>query len=158
MKIRYLLYVLIPLCCLTSLKAEELGSTTQAVIYYQLPFGGSGEQKSGFGLRIEQAPRWAESIHYATPKTPSPALDLQVDMNGVVGLQLHGRDYMQYFVAAIDDEEGTTTEDDEAATPSSPPPEDEKRLLEFSDVVNQTTVGIATGVIIGIIALTGAGG
>ncbi len=185
MKIRHLFYVFIPLFCSPNLSAEGPGLAASAGVYYELPLGGDVERRGRFGLRIERAPSALDRVGDLDSMRPPAWFDLRLDTSGEVGVRFHGRDYARYFIArAGEDEAGenevgenevgenevgedevvgngdgnTESEGGEGVASPETTEGEEKKLLEFSDMVNQTTVGIATGVIIGVIALTGSGG
>ena len=71
---------------------------------------------------------------------------------GIAALKIHGYDYLPVLVSQANDEGGENGEASETEK------DDKKELLKFSDVLDQTTVGILIGGVIAVLALTGSGG
>lgn len=142
----------------------------QAIIYYQVPFGGikATDNQHKFGFRLDRVSLERSGAQYQNSTNLSelmkkPAsLDLQLKPGGIAAFKMHGYDYLPYIVSKADDE-GNQNGDQEVgqngdAEGESGESEETEKFVKASDVLNQTSFGIMLGVGIGIIALTGSGG
>jgi hypothetical protein len=152
----------------SSVFAAELIEEQQALLYYNIPFG--GEKKADnihkFGFRVDRVSIDSTTGQYSNSsgfnilmKKPA-ALDFQMGHQGISAFKLHGHDYLPQLVSMADeaDDEVVKTEggNGEADGEAGDSEEGEKKkLLKYSEVLDQTTVGlmIGAGILIGMIAL-----
>lgn len=140
--------------------AVEPINEQQALFYYQIPFGGVKkiDNTHKFGFRIDRVTidrstgQYSDSLTFNDLMKRPASLDLQMGHQGIVTLKMHGYDYLPDLVSQANDEGGENGEASETEK------DDKKELLKFSDVLDQTTVGILIGGVIAVLALTGSGG
>ena len=87
------------------------------------------------------------------------SLDFQMGHQGITAFKLHGYDYLPQLVSKADEEGGDVVKTEgengqENGEASETEEDDKKELLKFSEVLDQTTVGlmIGVGILIGILA------
>ncbi len=156
----------------SSVFAVEPIEEQQALLYYQIPFGGvkKADNTHKFGFRVDRVSIDRSTRQYSNPtgfnglmKKPA-ALDFQMGHQGITAFKLHGYDYLPQLVSMADEADGevvkTGGENGEADSQengeaSENEEGDKKELLKFSEVLDQTTVGlmIGAGILIGMIAL-----
>lgn len=166
-----------------SVFAVEPVEEQQALLYYQIPFGGEKkvDNKHKFGFRVDRVSIDRTTGMYSNPggfnglmKKPA-SLDFQMGHQGITAFKLHGYDYLPLLVSRVDEDGGEVMEteaengdadsqkdgqkdgqiDDKASETEAG---DKKELLKYSDVLDQTTVGLIIGGTILLLMLTGAGG
>lgn len=158
-----------------SVFAVEPVEEQQALLYYQIPFGGEKkvDNKHKFGFRVDRVSIDRTTGIYSNPggfnglmKKPA-SLDFQMGHQGITAFKLHGYDYLPHLVSRADEDGGEVMEteaengdaddqkDDKASETEAG---DKKELLKYSDVLDQTTVGLIIGGTILLLMLTGAGG
>jgi len=158
-----------------SVFAVEPIEEQQALLYYQIPFGGEKkvDNKHKFGFRVDRVSIDRTTGMYSNPggfnglmKKPA-SLDFQMGHQGITAFKLHGYDYLPHLVSRADEDGGEVMEteaengdadgqkDDKASETEAG---DKKELLKYSDVLDQTTVGLIIGGTILLLMLTGAGG
>ncbi len=158
-----------------SVYAVEPVEEQQALLYYQIPFGGEKkvDNKHKFGFRVDRVSIDRTTGIYSNPggfnglmKKPA-SLDFQMGHQGITAFKLHGYDYLPHLVSRADEDGGEVMEteaengdadgqkDDKASETEAG---DKKELLKYSDVLDQTTVGLIIGGTILLLMLTGAGG
>lgn len=162
-----------------SVYAVEPVEEQQALLYYQIPFGGEKkvDNKHKFGFRVDRVSIDRTTGMYSNPggfnglmKKPA-SLDFQMGHQGITAFKLHGYDYLPHLVSRADEasNEAMETEaengdadsqkDDQKDDKASETEEDDKKeLLKYSEVLDQTTVGLIIGGTILLLMLTGAGG
>lgn len=152
----------------SSVFAVEPIEEQQALLYYQIPFGGvkKADNTHKFGFRVDRVSIDRSTGQYSNPtgfnglmKKPA-ALDFQMGHQGITAFKLHGYDYLPQLVSRADEEAGDVVKAEgengqENGEASENEEGDKKELLKFSEVLDQTTVGlmIGAGIIIGMIAL-----
>ena len=140
----------------------------QALLYYQIPFGGvkKVDNTHKFGFRVDRVSIDRSTGFYSNStgfnglmKKPA-SLDFQMGHQGITEFKLHGYDYLPHLVSKADEEGGEVIETEgengqENGEASETEEGDKKELLKFSEVLDQTTVGliIGAGILIGILAL-----
>jgi len=151
----------------------------QALLYYQIPFGGvkKADNKHKFGFRVDRVSIDRTTGIYSNPggfnglmKKPA-SLDFQMGHQGITAFKLHGYDYLPHLVSRVDEDgdevietEGKNGDADgqkdgqKDGEASESEEGDKKELLKFSEVLDQTTVGLIIGGTILLIMLTGVGG
>lgn len=143
--------------------AVEPVDEQQALLYYQIPFGGVRNIDSvhKFGFRIDRVIinktteqyRNAISLNDIMQKTAS--LDFQMNHAGIVALKMHGYNYLPHLVHRVDEEtESGSVNESETRDPEI---SDKKEPTKFFDMINQTNFGISLGIGIGLFAVTGLG-
>jgi len=163
-----------------SVFAVEPIEEQQALLYYQIPFGGvkKVDNNHKFGFRVDRVSIDSSTGLYSNPtgfnglmKKPA-ALDFQMGHQGITAFKLHGHDYLPLLVSRVDEDGGeaieTEAENGEAdgqenveaknGEASETEEDDKKELLKYSEVLDQTTVGLIIGGSILLFMLTGAGG
>lgn len=162
-----------------SVFAVEPIEEQQALLYYQIPFGGEKkvDNKHKFGFRVDRVSIDRTTGMYSNPggfnglmKKPA-SLDFQMGHQGITAFKLHGYDYLPHLVSRVDEDGGEVMEteaengdaDDQKdgqidGKASETEADDKKELLKYSDVLDQTTVGLIIGGTILLLMLTGAGG
>ena len=148
--------------------AVEPINEQQALFYYQIPFGGVKkiDNTHKFGFRIDRVTidrstgQYSDSLTFNDLMKRAASLDLQMGHQGIAAFKMHGYDYMPVLISQADDEgvkngEANGQENGEASETEE---DDKKELLKYSDVLDQTTVGILIGGVIAVLALTGSGG
>ena len=180
MKIITSVSLFIMLILTASVFAAEPIEEQQALLYYQIPFGGEkkADNTHKFGFRVDRVSIDRSTGQYSNPagfnglmKKPA-ALDFQMGHQGISAFKLHGYDYLPQLVSMADEvdaevvkAEGENGEVDgqenvEAKNGEASETEEgeKKELLKYSDVLDQTTVGLIIGGTILLLVLTGAGG
>ena len=163
-----------------SVFAVEPIEEQQALLYYQIPFGGvkKVDNKHKFGFRVDRVSIDSSTGLYSNPsgfnglmKEPA-SLDFQMGHQGITAFKLHGYDYLPQLVSKADEDGGEVVETEaengavdgqenvEAKSGEASETEEgeKKELLKYSDVLDQTTVGLIIGGTILVLMLTGAGG
>jgi len=151
-----------------SVFAVEPIEEQQALLYYQIPFGGvkKVDNTHKFGFRVDRVSIDRSTGFYSNSsgfnglmKKPA-SMDFQMGHQGITAFKLHGYDYLPQLVSKADEEGGdvvkTEGENGQENGEAGEIEEGEKKeLLKFSDVLDQTTVGlmIGAGILIGILAL-----
>jgi len=151
-----------------SVFAVEPIEEQQALLYYQIPFGGvkKVDNTHKFGFRVDRVSIDRSTGFYSNSsgfnglmKKPA-SLDFQMGHQGITAFKLHGYDYLPQLVSKADEEGGDVIETEgengqENGEASETEEGDKKELLKFSEVLDQTTVGlmIGAGILIGILAL-----
>jgi len=162
-----------------SVFAVEPVEEQQALLYYQIPFGGvkKADNKHKFGFRVDRVSIDSSTGLYSNSagfhglmKKPA-SLDFQMGHQGISAFKLHGYDYLPHLVSKADENDGevieTEAEKSEAdgqekveaknGEASETEEGEKKELLKYSDVLDQTTVGLIIGGTILVLMLTGAG-
>ena len=157
-----------------SVFAVEPIEEQQALLYYQIPFGGvkKVDNNHKFGFRVDRVSIDSSTGLYSNPtgfnglmKKPA-SLDFQMGHQGITAFKLHGYDYLPHLVSRADEDGGevieTEAENGEAdgqenGEASETEEGDKKELLKFSEVLDQTTVGLIIGGTILLLILTGTG-
>jgi len=150
-----------------SVFAVEPIEEQQALLYYQIPFGGvkKVDNTHKFGFRVDRVSIDRSTGVYSNSsgfnglmKKPA-SLDFQMGHQGITAFKLHGYDYLPHLVSKADEEGGDVIETEgengqENGEASETEEDDKKELLKFSEVLDQTTVGlmIGVGILIGILA------
>ena len=141
----------------------------QALLYYQIPFGGvkKVDNTHKFGFRVDRITidritgQYSDSVSFNDLMKRPATLDLQIGHQGISAFKMHGYDYLPHLISRRVDDEGSENgeadgqENDEASETEEG---DKKKLLKYSDVLDQTTVGLLIGGVILGLALTGSGG
>ena len=163
-----------------SVFAVEPVEEQQALLYYQIPFGGEKkvDNKHKFGFRVDRVSIDRTTGMYSNPggfnglmKKPA-SLDFQMGHQGISSFKLHGYDYLPHLVSKADEKDGEVIETEaengdvngqetvEAKKGEASETEEgeKKELLKYSEVLDQTTVGLIIGGTILLLMLTGAGG
>ena len=163
-----------------SVFAVEPIEEQQALLYYQIPFDGvkKVDNKHKFGFRVDRVSIDSSTGLYSNPagfnglmKEPA-SMDFQLGHQGITAFKLHGYDYLPHFVSKADEDSGegveTAAENGEVdgqenvevknGEASETEEGEKKELLKYSDVLDQTTVGLIIGGSILLLMLTGAGG
>jgi len=158
-----------------SVFAAEPIEEQQALLYYNIPFG--GEKKADnihkFGFCVDRVSIDSTTGQYSNSsgfndlmKKPA-ALDFQMGNQGISAFKLHVHDYLPQFVsmAAEADAEVVKTaggngevgaqENDEVKETEEG---EKEKLLKYSEVLDQTTVGLIIGGTILLLMVTGMGG
>jgi len=151
-----------------SVFAVEPIEEQQALLYYQIPFGGvkKVDNTHKFGFRVDRVSIDRSTGFYSNSsgfnglmKKPA-SMDFQMGHQGITTFKLHGYDYLPHLVSKADEEGGEVIETEgengqEIGETSETEESDKKELLKFSEVLDQTTVGLMIGaaIIIGMIAL-----
>jgi len=158
-----------------SVFAAEPIEEQQALLYYNIPFGGEkkADNTHKFGFRVDRVSIDSTTGQYSNSsgfnglmKKPA-ALDFQMGHQGISAFKLHGHDYLPQFVSMADEAdaevvktegengEADVQENDEAKETEEG---EKKELLKYSEVLDQTTVGLIIGGTILILMATGMGG
>jgi len=148
--------------------AAEPIEEQQALLYYQIPFGGAkkADNTHKFGFRVDRVSIDSSTGFYSNSagfnglmKKPA-SLDFQMGNQGITAFKLHGYDYLPQLVSKADEGGGEVVKTEgengqENGEAGETEEGDKKELLKFSEVLNQTTVGlmIGAGILIGMIAL-----
>ncbi len=153
----------------SSVFAAEPIEEQQALLYYQIPFG--GEKKADnihkFGFRVDRVSIDGTTGQYSNSsgfnglmKKPA-ALDFQMGHQGISAFKLHGHDYLPQLVSMADEANAEGENGEAGAQENVEAGETEegekKELLKYSEVLDQTTVGLIIGGTILLIMATGAG-
>ena len=163
-----------------SVFAAEPIEEQQALLYYQIPFGGVNkvDNKHKFGFRVDRVSIDSSTGLYSNPggfnglMTKPASLDFQMGHQGINSFKLHGYDYLPHLVSKADEKEGEVIETEaengdvdeqenaeaKNAEASETEEGEKKELLKYSDVLDQTTVGLIIGGTILVLMLTGGGG
>jgi len=164
----------------SSVFAVEPVEEQQALLYYQIPFGGvkKVDNKHKFGFRVDRVSIDRTTGLYSNQtgfnglmKKPA-SLDFQMGHQGITAFKLHGYDYLPHLVSRADEDGGEVIETEgengeldgqenvEAKNGEASETEEgeKKELLKYSDVLDQTTVGLIIGGTILLLVLTGTGG
>jgi hypothetical protein len=164
----------------SSVFAAEPIEEQQALLYYQIPFGGEkkADNTHKFGFRVDRVSIDRSTGQYSNPagfnglmKKPA-ALDFQMGQQGISAFKLHGHDYLPQLVSMADEADAevvkTEGENGEAGTQENVEAKngeaketeegEKKELLKYSEVLDQTTVGLIIGGTILVLMLTGTGG
>jgi hypothetical protein len=138
----------------------------QALLYYQVPFGGVKkiDNTHKFGFRVDRVSidritgQYTESVSFNDLMKKPAALDFQMGHKGITAFKMHGYDYLPELISQADEKGGD--ENGGASEPEAGDPEegDKEEYTKFSDVMNQTTFGILIGGVIAVLAITGSGG
>jgi len=159
----------------SSVFAVEPVEEQQALLYYQIPFGGvkKVDNKHKFGFRVDRVSidrttgQYSDLTSLNELMNKPASLDFQMGHQGITAFKLHGYDYLPHLVSRADEDGGevieTEAENGEAdgqenGEASETEEGDKKELLKFSEVLDQTTVGLIIGGTILLLVLTGAGG
>jgi len=159
----------------SSVFAAEPIEEQQALLYYNIPFGGEKkvDNTHKFGFRVDRVSIDAttgqysdsSSLNYLMKKPAS--LDFQMGHQGISAFKLHGHDYLPQLVSMVDEAEGevvkTEGENDKAdgqenVEASETEEGEKKELTTYSEFLDQTTVGVIIGGTILILMATGMGG
>jgi len=158
-----------------SVFAAEPIEEQQALLYYQIPFGGEkkADNTHKFGFRVDRVSIDGTTGQYSNSsgfnglmKKPA-ALDFQMGHQGISAFKLHGHDYLPQFVSMADeaDAEVVKTEgengeagDQENVEAGETEEGEKKELTTYSEFLDQTTVGLIIGGTILILMATGMGG
>jgi len=144
----------------------------QALLYYQIPFGGiqKVDNTHKFGFRVDRITidrttgQYSDSASFYDLMKRPASLDFQMSHEGITTFKMHGYDYLPQLISKADEESGEggegVGEDGNASEPEAGDSEkaEEKEVLKFSDVMNQTSFGILLGGVIAVLAITGSGG
>jgi hypothetical protein len=163
-----------------SVFAAEPIEEQQALLYYQIPFGGEkkADNTHKFGFRVDRVSidsttgQYSNSSGFSGLMKKPAALDFQMGHQGISAFKLHGHDYLPQLVSMADEAEGevvkTEGENGEAGGQENVEAKDgevseteeaeKKELLKYSDVLDQTTVGLIISGTILVLILTGTGG
>ena len=169
----------VSLCIMFTLTASVFAAEPieeqQALLYYNIPFGGEkkADNTHKFGFRVDRVSIDSTTGQYSNSsgfnglmKKPA-GLDFQMGHQGISAFKLHGHDYLPQFVAMADEADAevvkTEAENDEAGAQENvevgeTEEGEKKELLKYSDVLDQTTVGLIIGGTILILMATGMGG
>ncbi|MFQ5661323.1 MAG: hypothetical protein ACE5GZ_12940 [Gammaproteobacteria bacterium] len=142
----------------------------QAMLYYQIPFGGSDHRqyKHTFGFRMDLTHTGSGQLIAYQQLLKKPAVfDLKMGHDGIDALYISGVDYLQhYYVHRANDEDTAATETAyegdaaaaEEATAEEAATEEEPAGPTIGEILRKTPFGIiiGAGLLIGIVA--GAGG
>jgi hypothetical protein len=119
----------------------------QIMLYYKLPFGGSGpDALPGFGMRVDRV-SWSrnETPEYETQFRRPALLDVRMGAGRLQALNLAGADYLPALgiYRANGEEAGAE--------------EEERRTIKdvFDEMPRQTFVGLLVGISLGIVILSG---
>ena len=152
----------------SSVFAVEPIEEQQALLYYQIPFGGvkKADNSHKFGFRVDRVSidsttgRYSDSVTFNDMMKKPAALNFQMGYKGMTAVKMHGYDYLPHIVSQVDEKDGEVVETEggngEADGEAGDSEEGEKKkLLKYSEVLDQTTVGlmIGAGILIGMIAL-----
>jgi len=147
--------------------ATEPIDDQQAIFYYQIPFGGvkKADNSHKFGFRIDRVAvdrltgQYSGSLTFNDLMKRPASLDLQMGHHGIAAFKMHGYDYLPHLISRADDEGGENGEADgqENGEASETEEGEKEELLKFSEVLDQTTVGLIIGAGILLIAISGAG-
>jgi len=141
----------------------------QALLYYQIPFGGvkKVDTTHKFGFRVDRitidrtSGQYNDSARFNDLMKRPASLDFQMGHEGITTFKMHGYDYLPQLISKADEEsdEGAG-EEGSASEPEADDSEkvEEDKHVKFSDVMNQTTFGILIGGVIAVLAITGSGG
>lgn len=141
----------------SNISAIESIDDQQATFYYQIPFGEvkKSDNSHKFGFRIDRitidraSSQDTYSISFNDLMKKPASLDIQMGYHGIAAFKMHGYNYLPHLVNKAGEKDGGVV---------APEEKQDKEFPEFSDVLDQTTVGLIFGAVIGIIALTGSGG
>ncbi len=149
-----------------SVFAVEPIEEQQALLYYQIPFGGvkKVDNTHKFGFRVDRVSIDRSTGFYSNSsgfnglmKKPA-SMDFQMGHQGITAFKLHGYDYLPQLVSKADEEGGEVIETEgengqENGEAGETEEGEKKELLKFSEVLNQTTVGliIGAGILIAIL-------
>ena len=164
----------------SSVFAAEPIEEQQALFYYQIPFGGEkkADNTHKFGFRVDRVSvdsstgQYSDSASFSDMMKKPAALDFQMGHKGISGFKLHGHDYLPQLVSMADEADSEVAkpkgENDEASGQENVEAKngktgeteesEKKELLKYSEVLDQTTVGLIIGGTILVLMLTGAGG
>ena len=149
--------------------AVEPIAEQQALLYYQIPFGGVKKVNNThkFGFRVDRVTidratgQYSDSVSFDDLMKRPASLDFQMDHEGIAAFKMHGYDYLPHLISKADAEgdEGVG-EEGSASEPAADDSDkvDEDKHVKFSDVMNQTSFGILIGGVIAVLAITGSGG
>ncbi len=143
----------------------------QAIFYYQIPFGGikKADNSHKFGFRIDRVAvdrltgEYSDSLTFNDLMKRPASLDLQMGHQGIAAFKMHGYDYLPHLISRVDDEGGQDgvengeADGQENGEASKTEEGEKEELLKFSEVLDQTTVGLIIGGGILLIAISGAG-
>jgi len=167
----------------SSVFAVEPIEEQQVLLYYQIPFGGvkKVDNTHKFGFRVDRVSidrrtgQYSDSTSFNELMKKPAALDFQMGHQGITAFKLHGYDYLPLLVSRVDEDGGevmeTEAENGDADSQkdgqedgqkdgeaSETEEGDKKEFLKYSEVLDQTTVGLIIGGSILLLMLTGAGG
>ena len=159
----------------SSVFAVEPIEEQQVLLYYQIPFGGvkKVDNTHKFGFRVgrvsidRRTGQYSDSTSFNELMKKPAALDFQMGHQGITAFKLHGYDYLPLLVSRVDEDGGevieTEAENGDADSQkdgeaSETEESDKKEFLKYSEVLDQTTVGLIIGGTILLLMLTGAGG
>jgi hypothetical protein len=159
----------------SSVFAAEPIEEQQALLYYNIPFGGENKADNThkFGFRVDRVSIDSTTGQYSNSsgfndlmKKPA-ALDFRMGHQGISAFKLHGHDYLPQLVSMADEADAEVVkteggngevgaqENDEAKEAEEG---EKKELLKYSEVLDQTTVGLIIGGTILLLMVTGMGG
>jgi hypothetical protein len=163
-----------------SVFAAEPIEEQQALLYYQIPFGGEkkADNTHKFGFRVDRVSidgttgQYSDSNGFNDLMKKPAALDFQMGHQGISAFKLHGHDYLPQLVSMADEADAevvkTEGENGEAGgqenveakngEASKTEEGEKKELLTYSEFLDQTTVGLIIGGTILVLILAGAGG
>ncbi len=143
-----------------SVFAVEPIEEQQALLYYQIPFGGvkKVDNTHKFGFRVDRVSIDRSTGFYSNStgfnglmKKPA-SLDFQMGHQGITAFKLHGYDYLPQLVSRADEADGevvkTEVENGQENGEASETEEgDEEKYLKLPEL-NQTSFGVVLGAVI----------
>ena len=154
-----------------SVFAVEPIEEQQALLYYQIPFGGvkKVDNTHKFGFRVDRVSIdrstgfYSNSTGFNGLMEKPASLDFQMGHQGITAFKLHGYDYLPQLVSKADEEGGEVIETEgengeangqENGEAGETAQDDEKKYLKVPEL-NQTSFGLllGAGILIGILAL-----